>query len=155
MIMPTIKKCEIISSVQRDTQELSFLHHLHCMNTFVEKIVSTLPKNDPNSIIIVQGDHSPSKWMVEESGESPKSKTEFKRIFSIFSAVYIDGLHPHSEIATYLSGTPTPINNFRIIFSYLSEIKPQFLEHRFFDFYFHELTDIYNSSYEVQHLKAL
>lgn len=135
------KNCKIESKlIFRSISLLPYHHHLSCMNSFVKESINEIMKNDPNSIIIIQGDHGPMEWRPE--GESPTNFKNFENMFSILSAVYIPGLDKKSEIAKYLSNSPTPVNNFRTIFSYLAKSPVKLLPHRHFGYEYNELTGV-------------
>jgi hypothetical protein len=117
------KNCKVSAPSWSGGEMLAFVDNIKCFNPFVENSIGQIIENDPQAIIIVQGDHGPWYW------REPKSSTfqDFQEGYSIFSAVYIPGLDKDSPIAKYLSDAPSPVNNFRIIFSYLSNTPVELL----------------------------
>ena len=99
----------------------------HKLSVFIgatPESIDEIIKNDPNSIIIVQGDHSPMEWQSKDNFKNPE------KMFPILSAVYVPGLDQKGGMAKYLSNSPTPVNDFRIIFSYLSKTPVEILQGR-------------------------
>ena len=111
----------------------------HKLSVFIgatPESIDEIIKNDPNSIIIVQGDHSPMEWQSKDNFKNPE------KMFPILSAVYVPGLDQKGGMAKYLSNSPTPVNDFRIIFSYLSKTPINLLPDRHFGTEFNELTHL-------------
>ncbi len=125
-----------LTASKRNNEE--FQTNLSCINAFAEETINEIMTHDPESIIIVQGDHAPFWWRKEE--EKVTSLENFDLMFSIFSAVYIPGLDKNSPIAQYLADSPSPVNNFRVIFSYLAKTPLELLPSRHFDDKLRELT---------------
>lgn len=127
------KSCKTTMNSVRVHPSMSLFHsNLACMNITAMDSIKTILENDPNSIIIVQGDHGrpPHGW---PKGTSPKDLTkQFIDRFSILSAIYIPGLDKNDPIAEYLSESPSPVNNFRIIFSLLANKPVTLLKDRCF-----------------------
>lgn len=135
------KNCKITPHIRQDGATHEDFHtNLSCINSFVMSSINQIMANDPQGIIIVQGDHGPSWWRT--SSEFPTTSQEFENIFSIFSAVYIPDFDKGSIPAKYFSASPSPVNNFRIIFSYLSETPIELLPEHHYSYLFHELTHV-------------
>lgn len=124
------KNCQINKTMWRTKREPSkIVDNLPCINTFVMDSINEIMTQDPNSIILVQGDHGPYPWRKEDN-DAMTSAEEFLRQYGNFSALYIPDLDKRSPVAEYLAHAPTPVNNFRVIFAYLSQISPQLLPDR-------------------------
>jgi len=115
-----------------------FRTNISCINASVKDTINEIMFHDPEGIIIVQGDHGPSWWRGEEE---VNSLGKFDIIFSIFSAIYIPGLDKNSPISKYLSTSPSPVNNFRIIFSYLAKEPIELLPDKYFIVPYHDVTE--------------
>ncbi|MBS0272230.1 MAG: hypothetical protein JSR85_06245 [Proteobacteria bacterium] len=99
-----------------------------CFEKLVEKSIDVLVSKDPNAIIIAQSDHGPWYWYREGLGHPDR----FNRGYGIFSAFRLPNLDLSEDIREYLQDTPSPVNNFRIIFALLAAKKPELLSYRAF-----------------------
>lgn len=100
-----------------------------CFEKLVEKAVHLIISRDPNAIIIAQSDHGPWYWHHKKSEGHPN---RFNRGYGIFSAFRLPKLNVPEDIRKYLQESPSPVNNFRIIFALLAGKKPDLLPYRAF-----------------------
>jgi hypothetical protein len=122
---------------------LSEFHtNISCMNATAEEAINEIMAHDPQGIIIVQGDHGRPIQGWPRQNDTLEPVRDFTNRFSIFSAVYIPGLDKNSPIAQYLAHSPSPVNNFRLIFSYLAKTPLNLLPSRHFDAELRELTHL-------------
>ncbi len=78
------------------------------VNRQMEDFVTKLLASNPNSIIIIQGDHGPGAHLVWRSLE----KTDLHERFSILNAYYFPG-----QDYRHLYPSITPVNSFRAVFN--------------------------------------
>lgn len=131
-----------------------YKHNLSCTNLLIKDVIDKIMLNDPQSIIIVQGDHGPAWWR-QGAEHSMDSLEKLDKVFSIFSALYIPGLATDSPMAKYLSNSPSPINNFRIIFSYLAKKPVELLPDKFYIPFYQDVTNqVHYPQYpKIPHIK--
>lgn len=98
-----------------------YIKKLKKANDYLREMISFIQKNDPNSIIIIGADHGGFVGF-KYSIQAQDRISEPKLINSIFGAKlaikWSDEKH-----ADYDKNLKTPVNLFRVIFSYLSEDK--------------------------------
>ncbi len=85
-----------------------YRNQLIYLNQLLTSMVGELRRNDPDAVIVLQGDHGPASqtnWFSLET-------TNMKERFGVLNAVYLPGDHPELE-----SAFKTPVNTFRLIFN--------------------------------------
>ena len=98
-----------------------------CHENLVENIINLIISKDPNGIIIVQSDHGPWYWRFGYS-----RRVDFNRGYGIFSAMRLPNINVPPEIQDYLKSSPSPVNDFRIVFALLADKKPELLPYEAF-----------------------
>lgn len=107
------------SSVEKE--RLEYLKSLQIANVWLKKIITIIEKKDPSGIIIIGADHGGFVGF-EFTSQSKDKITDPKLLYSIFGAKLAIKWNDVSHIK-YDENLKTPVNLFRIIFSYLGEDK--------------------------------
>ena len=104
-----------------ERERIEYIKRLKLGNDWLKKIITFIEKNDPNSIVIIGADHGGFVGF-EYSLQAQNKITDPKLLNSIFGAKLAIKWYgvEHSEYDAQLK---TPVNLFRILFSYLSEDK--------------------------------
>ena len=87
---------------------MDYNYQLNSLNKLLMTMVTKLRLNDPEAIIILQGDHGPGSGLVWSSAE----KTNHIERSSILNAIYL----PNRDYDD-LYDTMTSVNTFRFIFN--------------------------------------
>lgn len=102
-----------------DEQRSSYIDRLETTNEWLKRVVNYVEENDPNSLIIIAADHGGFVGM-NTTLEAREKLTDRDLIYSIFTA-QLAVKWPNGIAPEYDSKLITPVNLFRILFSYLSE----------------------------------
>lgn len=136
------------------------------LNNELLALVDFLVKRDSTAIIVIQADHGPTYTGHQKikdpnywSGHSDdlrlvETKEDFQYTFGILSAVYVPNLNAnYGEVKKYFANSPTPVNLFRTLFSYLSNIEnPKLERDSSYFLYFDKEASTYRSM-DVNYLK--
>lgn len=129
------KNCKINPQLVVKKNSEGFQTNISCINSFIMDSINEIMAHDPKSIILVQADHGPWFWRAPPFywlEQAKDSADEVEKAYAIFSAIYIPDLDKNSSIAKYLADSPSPVNNFRIIFSHLANSPVDLLPNRQF-----------------------
>lgn len=94
---------------------ISYREQLSCMLTQLKYAIDEIIRRDPEGIIIVQGDHGSS--INNDFRKRPADQWTEKDIHEVFSILNI--IRCPKECQAMLYDDMTPVNTFRVIFSYL------------------------------------
>lgn len=110
---------------------------IEMMNHTLLRMIDSIQKQDPQSVIVLQSDHGPLyvgevKFLgsAAQEGFPVTYKKQLRYKFGIMSAIYLPDYDSFSKksVREYLSGKSTLINTFRCIFTYLNGKMPLTLE---------------------------
>jgi hypothetical protein len=101
-----------------DIEREKYITRLEATNNWLIQVVSYLEEKDPNSLIIIAADHGGFVGM-NTTLEARSKLSDRDLIYSIFTA-QLAIKWPYGQAPTYDDKLKTPINLFRILFSYLS-----------------------------------
>lgn len=107
------------SSIEKERQE--YLKNLRIANVWLKKTIMIIENNDPNAIIIIGADHGGYVGF-ECTSEGRNYITDPKLLYSIFGAKLAIKWNDKRH-AEYDANLKTPVNLFRVVFSYLSADK--------------------------------
>ena len=92
---------------------------LQIANTTLKRAIDIVKANDPNAIIIIMADHGGYVGM-DYTLQARKKNMDHDWVYTIFSSQL--AIHwPNGEAPSYDSNLKSPVNVFRILFSYLAE----------------------------------
>lgn len=96
-----------------------YRNEVNYLNKEITKVVDRILDRQPNSIIILQGDHGPwSDWRVEYGWDLPPWKGTFGDYVRDRTAILNAYYFPSQEYEELLSPDITPVNTFRMIFNH-------------------------------------
>lgn len=104
-----------IANVERE----KYLNRLEATNKWLKQVLAYIEKEDPNSLIIIAADHGGFVGM-NTTLEARTKLTDRDLIYSIFTA-QLAIKWPNNQEPSYDNKLKTPVNLFRVLFSYLSE----------------------------------
>jgi hypothetical protein len=104
-----------------ENERVDYIKNLKSANKWLKEIVSFIEKNDPTSIVIIGADHGGFVGF-DYATQAQNRIVDEKLLFSIFGAKLAIKWNDSSR-TEYDSKLKTPVNLFRILFSYLSENK--------------------------------
>ncbi len=116
-----------------------------CLENLVEKIVNLIVLKDPQAIILVQSDHGPWYWQYG----FPR-REDFDKGFGIFSAIRLANVNTPTRIQEYLKDSPSPVNDFRIIFALLAGKEPDLLPYKAFHWAEGQTADVTKFRYKEE-----
>lgn len=96
-------------TMDRIEYQVAYANQLKYTNELMTEAIAQLRQNDPEAIIVLQGDHGPGSGY---HGSDP-FKNDFIERSSILNAVYL----PNQDYNDFYD-TMTPVNTFRIIFNH-------------------------------------
>jgi len=102
-----------------DTERDNYMTKLKEANIWLKEVINYIEVNDPNSLIVISADHGGFVGM-NTTFEARSKLTDRDMIYSIFTA-QLAIKWPNNEAPIYDKKLKTPVNVFRILFSYLSE----------------------------------
>ena len=102
-----------------DFQRERYLNKLKEANSFLRKVINYIETTDPNSLIIISADHGGFVGM-NTTLEARSKLTDRDLVYSIFTA-QLAIKWPNNLAPNYDDKLKTPVNLFRVLFSYLSE----------------------------------
>ncbi|MBX9976737.1 MAG: hypothetical protein K2X98_00605 [Alphaproteobacteria bacterium] len=142
----------------------NYLYSIRTMNKKLLDMVTSIIKNDKDSIIIMQADHGPT-YVAEQLHTDPQywlahndelrlvSKNTYTYTFGVLSAVYVSPLLKNTQpINDYFSGKLSLVNTFRYLFSWLSNKKPNLLGDESHFLYMNDKTKNYNEQ-DIENFK--
>ncbi len=144
-----------IYSSEKDSKR--YIASIKYLNKQLVKLVDFIIQKDPKAVIIIQADHgptyvgkqknkNPTYWLSHNDDLRFNSIEEFKYAFGILSAIHLPNYGDrYHEIKESFSLSPTPVNLFRNIFAYLSDVDPNLELDSSYFLYYDKLKDGYNS----------
>ena len=105
-----------ISGLQSWENPQGYINQLIYATNEVSTVIKNIIKNDPNAIIIVQGDTGTATMF-------PSTPTEFKDVYQIHSILYAIRIPDVDN-----SNTMIPVNTYRIIFNNYFDMDYEYLE---------------------------
>ncbi len=105
-----------ISGLQSWENPQGYINQLIYATNEVSTVIKNIIKNDPDAIIIVQGDTGTATMF-------PSTPTEFKDVYQIHSILYAIRI---PDVAN--SDTMIPVNTYRIIFNNYFDMDYEYLE---------------------------
>ena len=107
------------SSEGKEAERNHWIEAMRKSNNLMTDIISEIKQNDPEALIMIMGDHG--GYVGLDYGDQSYKKTQNRDVvYSIFSTNLT--IHwPNNIVPEYDSKLKTPVNVFRILFSYLSE----------------------------------
>ncbi len=112
---------EDVVKIERD----KYFDRLEETNIWLKNMVDFIVKNDRNSLLIISADHGGFVGM-GSSQESKTKQTDRDLIYSVFTSKL--AIKWPDQAPTFDTKLKTPVNLFRVLFSYLSE-NETYLEH--------------------------
>jgi len=107
------------NSLGAEKEKELWIERLQIANTTLTKAVDIIKANDPNALIIIMADHGGDVGM-DYTLQTRRKSLERDWIYSIYSAQL--AIHwPDGIVPEFDSKLETPVNVFRILFSYLAE----------------------------------
>ncbi len=107
------------SSQGAEKERENWIERLWVSNAKMKKIIAEILRNDPEAYIMIMADHGGFVGL-NYTGEGDR-KTEDKNIKNTIFSTNLTIHWPNNEIPEFDSKIKTPVNIFRILFSYLSE----------------------------------
>ena len=104
-----------------ETERIEYIKRLKNANDRLKKMISFIQKSDPHSIIVIGADHGGFVGF-KYSLQAQNKITDPKLLYSIFGAKLAIKWNDKRYVE-FDTNLKTPVNLFRIIFSYLSEDK--------------------------------
>lgn len=104
-----------IADIERD----NYLNRVEETNVWLKNVINYIEQNDPNSLIVIAADHGGFVGM-NTTLEAREKSTDRDLIYSIFTA-QLAVKWPSGQAPNYDNQIKTPVNLFRVLFSYLSE----------------------------------
>jgi hypothetical protein len=96
-----------------------WIERLHESNATLTRAINIIRENDPNALIMIMADHGGDLGM-DYTLQSRRKNLERNWIYSIYSAQL--AIHwPDGQAPEFDTKLRTPVNVFRILFSYLAE----------------------------------
>lgn len=108
------RSSEDVVKIERD----KYFARLEETNVWLKNMIDYIVKNDKNSLIIISADHGGFVGM-GSSKESNMKQTDRDLIYSVFTSKL--AIKWPDQAPSYDTKFKTPVNLFRILFSYLSE----------------------------------
>ncbi len=102
-----------------ELKRIVYKENLEDANVLLTNAITFIKKNDPTALVIIMADHGGYVGMktTREGGDKTQNRD---KIYSIFSSLL--SIHwPNDKVPNFDVKLKTPVNLFRIIFSYLSE----------------------------------
>lgn len=114
------------ASKGKEKEREMWIERLQQSNNLIENIINEINKKDPGALVLIMADHG--GYVGFDYGHQSLIKTQNRdSIYTIFSTNL--SIHwPNNDIPEYDNKLKTPVNIFRILFSYLSE-NESYLEH--------------------------
>lgn len=104
-----------------ESERINYIKNVELANDWLKEIVLFIKNSDPTGIIIIGADHGGFVGF-ESTSQAQNKITNSQLLYSIFGAkLAIKWNDPKHE--AYDANLKTPVNLFRVIFSYLSENK--------------------------------
>ncbi len=104
----------------------NYLRKIEMTNVWLKEVVLMIQKNDPEAIIVISADHGGFVGL-NSASETKNKKDDDDLVNSIFSSM-LAIKWPNNKVPDFDDKIKTPVNLFRILFSYLSE-NEIYLEH--------------------------
>ncbi|WP_250434543.1 sulfatase-like hydrolase/transferase [Hanstruepera flava] len=102
-----------------DVERKKYLNRLEDTNDWLKEVINYIEQKDPNGLIVITADHGGFVGM-NTTLEARSKLTDRDLIYSIFTA-QLAIKWPNNKVPNYDGQIKTPVNLFRILFSYLSE----------------------------------
>lgn len=107
------------NSIGRDQERNYYLQNLETSNTWLQKTIEVIQRNDKNAIIIIVADHGGFVGF-DYTLECKTKQTDRDLIYSIFSTA-LAIKWGEGDAPAYDNELKSNVNLFRVLFSYLSE----------------------------------